>query len=108
MADIDISREHALGLKGARAAADKMALHLGQRFGLRGDWDGDTLHFDRPGVTGTLTVTAADLRLTVVLGFLLKALRPSIERAVMEELDELLAAAPKSKTGPKPRKKGGS
>ena len=104
MADIDLKRKHHLGLAGARAAAEKMAEHLGRKFGLKGDWRGDTLHFDRPGVTGALTITASDLHLTVALGFLLKALRGSIREAVDTELDQLFAeharAAPKEAKKP--------
>ena len=108
MADIDITREHALGLAGARKAAETMIGHLGKRFGLAGDWEGDTLHFERPGVTGALTVTARNLHLTVALGFLLKAMRPSIERAVEGELDQLLArtGAATAKKASKTPKKG--
>jgi putative polyhydroxyalkanoate system protein len=96
MADIDLKRVHNLGMKAARHAADEMAADLGKKFGLAGGWTGNTLHFDRPGVTGTLVLTEKDLHLTVKLGFLLKALRGSIERAVHEELDRLFArkAAP--------------
>jgi putative polyhydroxyalkanoate system protein len=111
MADIDIKRAHKLGLRAARAAADKMAEHLGQRFGLAGDWDGNVLHFERPGVTGALAVDEKDLRLTVNLGFLLRAMRGSIEAAVHEELDKLFANAPepsppgKARAGsPRPKK----
>jgi putative polyhydroxyalkanoate system protein len=118
MADIDISREHNLGLKAARVAADKMAEHLGQRFGLEGDWDGNTLAFQRPGVTGSLAIDDRSLRLIVNLGFLLKAMRPSIEKAVLHELDALFArartaepparkAAPTGKKGSGRPKKGG-
>ena len=32
MADIAINRKHELGLKGAKAAADKMAVALGEKF----------------------------------------------------------------------------
>lgn len=91
MADIDVKRTHNLGLKAARAAADQMAEHLGRKFGLQGDWDGNVLSFARPGVTGSLAVDDKALRLMVNLGFLLKAMRPSIERAVHEELDALFA-----------------
>lgn len=93
MADIDIKRAHNLGLKAARAAADHMADHLGKRFGLAGGWTGNVLSFERPGVTGSLAVDDKDLRLVVNLGFLLRAMRPSIERAVNEELDALFATA---------------
>jgi putative polyhydroxyalkanoate system protein len=91
MADIDIKRAHNLGLKAARAAADTMAEHLGRKFGLEGDWRGNVLSFARPGVSGSLAVDENDLRLMVNLGFLLKAMRPSIEKAVHQELEALFA-----------------
>ena len=119
MADIDITRVHNLGLAAARAAADRMAQHLGTKFDLKGDWSGNVLNFQRPGVTGSLSVTDKDLHLSVALGFLLKAMKGSIEKAVVHELDSLFAAKaavprpppkgemPKSKTAPAPKKKGG-
>jgi putative polyhydroxyalkanoate system protein len=117
MADIDLKRVHHLGMKAARHAADEMAADLGKKFGLSGNWTGNTLHFDRPGVSGKLVLTEKDLHLTVTLGFLLKALRGSIERAVHEELDTLFSAkkaaspaakkAVSPKTGSGARKKGG-
>jgi putative polyhydroxyalkanoate system protein len=105
LADIDIKRAHNLGLKAARAAADTMADHLGRKFGLKGDWRGDVLHFERPGVNGTLAISARDLRLSVSLGFLLKAMKASIEKAVEHELDALFAkSAPAAKAPAKPKK----
>ena len=105
MADIDLQRVHNLGMKAAKAAADRMAQDLARKFDLRGDWNGNVLKFQRPGVTGSLAVTDKDLRLTVSLGFLLKAMKGSIERAVLQELDALFpanAAAPAPKPGKKP------
>jgi putative polyhydroxyalkanoate system protein len=117
VADIDIKRTHALGLEGARVAAEKMEQALGRKFDLKGKWSGNTLSFERPGVSGTLDVGAKDVRLAVTLGFLLKAMKGSIERAVNEELDKLVATKPaaaaakeapaKPKKGPAPKKKGG-
>jgi putative polyhydroxyalkanoate system protein len=104
MADIDIRRNHDLGLKAARAAADKMAEHLGEKFSLRGKWDGNVLHFDRPGVTGTLAITGHDVALSVSLGFLLKAMKGSIETAIARELDQLFAAKAKAAPAPAARK----
>jgi len=89
MADIDISREHSLGLAGARAAAEKLADDLGKRFGLTGEWNGDDLDFERPGVSGRLSVTDTHVRLEVALGFMLKAMKGSIESAVHHEVDKL-------------------
>ena len=103
MADIDITRKHDLGLEEARAAAERLEDELGRKFGLKGSWEGDTLRFTRPGVTGSLAITQKDLRLTVALGFLLKAMKGSIEEAVLHELDALF-----SRRGPSLAKPGGS
>lgn len=118
MADIDVKRTHALGLEGARAAAERMADALGRKFDLKGKWHGNSLTFERPGVSGKLDVSAKDVQLAVTLGFLLKAMKGSIERAVHDELDKVLAAkpaakkppeddAPKARKAPAPKKKGG-
>jgi putative polyhydroxyalkanoate system protein len=109
MADIDIRRAHGLGMSGARAAAERMAEDLGRKFGLRGAWEGDVLHFERPGLTGSLAIGASDVRLTVSLGFLLRAMRGSIERSVVEELDSLFAptvakaSPPSTRSSPRAR-----
>lgn len=94
MADIELHRVHGLGLKAARAAAERMAEHLGRKFDLKGDWEGNVLRFERPGVTGSLAISDQDLRLSVALGFLLKAMKGSIEKAVEHELDSLFRQAP--------------
>ena len=121
MADIDITRVHNLGLAAARAAAERMEKHLGSKFDLKGAWTGNVLNFQRPGVSGSLAIRDKDLHLSVALGFFLKAMKGSIENAVVHELDTLFAAKPpsprpsprgeaekaKSKTGPASRKKGG-
>ena len=99
MADIEIHRSHHLGLEGARAAADQMAEHLGRKFGLKGEWWGDVMRFERPGVTGSLTVGEKTFDLSVSLGFLLKAMRGSIETAIRYELDQLFADQPAPKEG---------
>jgi putative polyhydroxyalkanoate system protein len=105
MPDIDVRRVHNLGLAEARRAADKLAADLGRKFDLRGDWRGNVLHFERPGVSGTLAIDAAALHLSVTLGFLLKAMRGSIERAVTSELDSLFPEGAAKKTPGKPAAK---
>ena len=108
MADIDLKRAHNLGLKAARAQAERMAEQLGRKFDLKGIWEGNVLKFERPGVTGSLAVGEKDVRLLVSLGFLLKAMKGSIEKAVEQELDTLFAKTEaKAKKGPAPPKKGG-
>lgn len=104
MADIEIKRVHNLGMKAARAAADRMADHLGRKFDLKGDWEGNVLHFERPGVSGSLAISDKDLNLRVALGFLLKAMKGSIETAVRQELDKLFVEAPPAAPKPKSKK----
>ncbi|HEX4780089.1 MAG TPA: polyhydroxyalkanoic acid system family protein [Usitatibacter sp.] len=89
MADIHVEREHTLGLEGARAAAQRLAKDLGSRFGLQGEWQGDVLRFQRPGVQGTLSVTDKHVRLEVALGLMFKAMKGSIESAIHREVDAL-------------------
>ena len=109
MADIEIRRVHGLGLAAARKAADRMAERLGQRFGLQGSWRGNVMHFERPGVTGSLALTDKDLDLQVTLGMLLRMMKGSLEAAVHEELDKLFSKAPPSPNGEaiKPKKAAG-
>jgi putative polyhydroxyalkanoate system protein len=66
-----------------------MSAHLSRKFDLKGDWRGNVLHFERPGVTGSLAVSDRDIHLSVALGFLLKAMKGSIQSAVEQELDSL-------------------
>ncbi|HUJ00980.1 MAG TPA: polyhydroxyalkanoic acid system family protein [Usitatibacter sp.] len=93
MADIEIHRDHCMGLAAARRAAEQMAADLGRKFDVHGSWQGDTLRFDRPGVSGFVVLTDKDLRLSISLGFLLKAMRASIEKLIHQELDALFPAA---------------
>jgi putative polyhydroxyalkanoate system protein len=103
VADIALTRAHQLGLKGAKTAADKMADTLGEKFDLRGTWSGQVFSFQRPGVNGSLAISDSDMKLEVTLGFLLKAMKGPIERAVNEQLDKVLASAkPAPKTPAKP------
>lgn len=93
MPDIALKRVHALGLKGAKTAADKMAEKLGEKFDLAGTWKGNVMSFSRPGVNGTLAISESDMTLEVSLGFLLKAMKGPIENAVNEQLDKVLKEA---------------
>ena len=93
MADISLTRKHQIGLKGAKTAADKMSDKLNEKFDLICSWTGNTLHFQRSGVNGKMLVSETHMELEVTLGFLLKAMRGPIEKAVVENLDSALANA---------------
>jgi len=74
------------------AAAEKMAKRLQKEFDLDYEWDGDVLVFERSGVNGELTVGAKEVVMEVKLGFLLRMMKPTIERHIHENLDEIFAA----------------
>jgi len=67
--------------------AERLLERLGREFGLRGQWVGNVLRFQRPGVQGHLALGPGDLHLQVTLGLLLKAMRGRIEQAIAQELD---------------------
>ncbi len=97
MATISISKKHQLTHKGAKAAAEKVAADLQQRFGLRYEWDGNRCTFERPGLAGELVVGAGEVRLDCTLGFLLTAIKPAIEREVNREFDQRFAKPAKQR-----------
>ncbi len=102
MADITLNRDHHLGLKGAKVAADQMIERLSEKFDLTGKWQGNVMNFSRPGVNGCLTISESNMSLEVTLGFLLKAMKGPIERSCHEQLDQVLKSAkPAAKAAPK-------
>jgi len=93
MASITVSKRHHLSQKKAKLVAEKLANDLEKRFSLAWRWDGDHVHFERPGVTGSMHVGATDIRLDVKLGLLLTPLKPAIEREIHAQLDKLTGKA---------------
>lgn len=122
MSDIKIRRLHDMPHDVARGAAEKMAKRLKKDFQLDYEWDGDVLVFERPGVNGELTVAPDFVEMEVKLGFLLRMMKPTIEKHIHNDLDEIFAAhamasprhkpkaeaapkvAPRAVPKPKPRK----
>jgi putative polyhydroxyalkanoate system protein len=88
MADIEVQRDHALGLKKAKAAAQKVADEMAENFDMESEWEGNTLHFSRSGVSGELTVTKNSVLMNAKLGFLLTAFKPKIEAQIEKNFDE--------------------
>jgi len=93
MSTIVIHRSHHLSHEDARAAAEKVAAHLQERFDLAYQWEGDVLVFDRPGVSGEMEVAPEEIKLSVRLGFMLGMFATSIEREIHKNLDDVLGTA---------------
>jgi putative polyhydroxyalkanoate system protein len=97
MSDIKIRRSHTLPHARARHAAEKMAKRLQKEFDLDYEWDGDVLVFERTGVNGELTVASTHVEMEVKLGFLLRMMKPTIEKHINENLDEIFAEHARAK-----------
>ena len=93
MPTISITRKHGLPQKKAKAAAEKIAKDLQKRFGLDYAWNGDRIEFDRPGVSGSMSVGKDRIALEVDLGWLLTPLKPKIEDEIVAQLDKLSSKA---------------
>ena len=105
MAQLHMVREHNLGLAAARKVAQAWAREVEHEFDMRCTFeaggDGDVVHFERSGVSGTLQVTARRFELDARLGMLLGAFRGRIEAEITRHLDEKRAgsAGKKGSTG---------
>jgi putative polyhydroxyalkanoate system protein len=93
MADIKVVRKHRLAVAQAKKIAQKTADDLASEYDLTSEWKGDTLHFSRGGVDGSMAVSPTEIRLDVKLGLLLRAFKTKIEQHIEHRLDELLIAA---------------
>ena len=97
MPELHIEREHALGLKAARAAASRWAQEAEREWGMQCRTEPgktqDHIHFERSGVSGCLTVSGERFDLQLRLGFMLGPLAARIEARIRESLDALLAQA---------------
>ena len=88
MSTIEFKREHALGLKKAKAAAQRVADEMEREFGMAYEWDGHVLRFSRTGVSGEMVVGKDHVELNAKLGFLLSAFKGRIEETLHRNFDE--------------------
>ncbi len=91
MPSIDIRRPHQLSIAEARAVVDQVASRMQEKFGMTGQWQGDTLGFSRPGVNGSIAVESDAIQVQAQLGMLLTPLKGMIEQEIRRKLDEHFA-----------------
>lgn len=66
-------------LEQAQEAADELAQDLARKFDIDYGWDGDFVHFERPGVDGSIEVSDKVIHVQARLGLLLMFLQGRIE-----------------------------
>ena len=77
-----------MSLEDAQQAADELAADLAEKFAIDYGWDGDHIHFERPGVHGSIMVSGEEIRVQAYLGFLLVMLKGPIEQEIIRYLKE--------------------
>lgn len=88
MSHIDMCASHGMTREDAQSAANELAGDLADKFDIDWGWSGDHIHFERPGVDGTITVREREIRITARLGFMLMFLKPRIENEITSYLAE--------------------
>jgi putative polyhydroxyalkanoate system protein len=91
MPSIHIRRPHQLPIAEARARVEQVAARMQEKFGLAGEWQGDTLGFSRPGVTGSIAVEREAIEVRAQLGMMLTPLKGVVEQEIRRKLEELFA-----------------
>ena len=90
MPSINISRKHGKSLSDARTAIDKVAKSIAKKFAVEHGWDGNTLNFERPGVSGHIAISKGLVKVNVEISFLLLAIKGSIESEIEKYIDREL------------------
>ena len=86
MSYIDMHARHSMSRDEAQAAADDLAADLARKFDIDYGWEGDHIHFERPGVNGHITVREREIRIQAQLGLMLMFLKPQIENEITRYL----------------------
>lgn len=87
MSSIVVRHTHSKTQAQARRAIERVAAQLAERFGVSYEWDGPTLRFARPGISGTIAVKPKEVEVLADIGFLLSAIKPKITSEVRRYLD---------------------
>ena len=86
MSTIEICAFHEMDHAAAQQAADDLASSLASKFDIDYGWDEDVIHFERPGVSGSITVGDREIHIRAHLGFLLMMLKSRIEDEIRQYL----------------------
>lgn len=88
MASIEILRSHSKPVKDAKKSVDRVAKHIADKFDVESRWDGNTLHFSRSGVDGSIAVSAKQIHVAVNLSFMLMMIKGSVEKEIHRYMDD--------------------
>lgn len=88
MADIRITRQHALGSEAAaRAEVEVLAEELVERFGGRWRWQGDDAVCEIRGARGRVRCDSDEVTMELDLPLMMRALRGPLEQEIRRRFD---------------------
>jgi len=88
MPKIDIHAWHKMSRENAQEAADQLAQDLADKFSIDYGWEDDTIHFERTGVAGTITVDGKQIHILADLGFMLGLFKDKLESEIRRHLQD--------------------
>ncbi len=91
MSTINIRAFHQMNHEDAQQAADELASDLANKFDIDYGWDEDVIHFERPGVHGSIMVAKHEIHITAHLSLVLLLLQSRIEDEIREYLQSHFA-----------------
>jgi putative polyhydroxyalkanoate system protein len=91
MPSIDIRRPHNLSQAEAHAVIDQVAVRMREKFDIQSHWQAETLAFERPGISGNISIGSDEIHVSARLGMLLSPLKGMIEQEIRRKLDEHFA-----------------
>ena len=92
MADITITKNHGLGMDGAKARLDKMGVELQQKYGIKSSWSGNVATLSGTGLKkGTVEVSESSIKVEITLGMLAKAMKGKIEEQINIAFEKALS-----------------
>ena len=89
MPDIHIIKNHQLSLTEAKQVALKVADDLQKQYGLKGEWLGNVLKFQKTGVKGQLSVAETNIDVQLSLSLPLSLMRRAIQSEIERNLDKI-------------------
>lgn len=88
MALIDIRHDHTRDCAQSREAIEDLATQLDRKLDMAHHWEGDTLHFSRPGIQGHIAVQPRQIHVSAKLGMMMSPMKGMIEARIRGYLAE--------------------
>lgn len=88
MAEINIQKRHQIGKRAAAQKIENFAQRFAPKYNLRASWSNGTLTFTGSMASGTIDVSASDVRVAVNLSAMALMFKASIQQEIQNELNQ--------------------